>query len=78
MSTASAYLAEAYAMTKLHKEKMKSFEKEEAKRPEICNGLKKSSSGGWFTKMFKKVHPVIVSSSDSSINSRKYICIVGQ
>ncbi|KAF3668976.1 hypothetical protein FXO38_07812 [Capsicum annuum] len=68
MSTASAHLAEAYAMKKLHKEKMKSFEKEEFKRPETCSHLKKSSSGGWFTKMFKKVHPVTAPASDSKNN----------
>ncbi|KAF3662884.1 hypothetical protein FXO37_12246 [Capsicum annuum] len=66
MSTASAYLAEAYAMKKLYKEKMKSLEKKEAKSPaETCNHLKKSSSGGCFTKMFKKVHPITAPNSDS-------------
>ncbi|OIT32942.1 hypothetical protein A4A49_07303 [Nicotiana attenuata] len=69
MSTASAYLAEAYAMKTLHKEKMKSLEKEET-----CNQWKKSSSssssGDWFTKMFKKVHPVTAQSSNSATNLR--------
>ncbi|KAK4352422.1 hypothetical protein RND71_027940 [Anisodus tanguticus] len=71
MSTASAYLVEVYAMKKIHKEKLKSLEKEEAKRPETCNQLRKSSScsNGWFTKMFKKVHPVTTILSNSAINS---------
>ncbi|KAF3650625.1 hypothetical protein T459_12576 [Capsicum annuum] len=69
MCTASAYLAEAYAMKKLHEEKMKNLEKEKVKIPETCNHLKKSSSGGWFTKMFKKVHPVTAPSSNSKNNN---------
>ncbi|KAJ8541405.1 hypothetical protein K7X08_002221 [Anisodus acutangulus] len=44
MSIASAYLVEVYAMKKIHKEKLKSLEKAEAKRPETCNQLRKPSS----------------------------------
>lgn len=68
MSTASAYLAEAYAMTKLQKEKMKTSEKEEAKITE--NSSSSSSGGDWFTKMFNKVHPVTAPSSNSATNLR--------
>ncbi|KAH0680101.1 hypothetical protein KY284_021186 [Solanum tuberosum] len=70
MSIASGYLVEAYAMKMIHKDKMKNLEKKEATTHENCNQSKKSSSSSssssWFTKMFKKVHPVTTPSSDSS------------
>lgn len=75
---ASAYLVETYAMKMLYKEKMKKLEKEEVTTHEICNDKSKksssssSSSSGWFTKMFKKVHPVTTPSSDSATKSRTY------
>ncbi|KAG5612543.1 hypothetical protein H5410_023824 [Solanum commersonii] len=62
MSIASG-LVEAYAMKMIHKDKMKNLEKKEATTHENCN---QSSSSSWFTKMFKKVHPVTTPSSDSS------------
>ncbi|PHT98378.1 hypothetical protein BC332_32699 [Capsicum chinense] len=52
-------------MKTIHTEKMKNLEKEEVKRPETCNHLKKASFRGWFTKMFKKAHYVTTPSSDS-------------
>ncbi|NP_001352393.1 uncharacterized protein LOC104647144 [Solanum lycopersicum] len=74
MSIASG-LVEAYVMKKLHEEKTKNFEKNEAITHENCNQSKKSSSssssssGDWFTKMFKKVQPVTAPSSDSATKS---------
>ncbi|KAK6792396.1 hypothetical protein RDI58_011477 [Solanum bulbocastanum] len=77
----STYLVETYAMKMLYKENMKIKEKEEATKHEIiCNDqLKKSSSssfsssgGNWFTKMFKKVHPVTTPSSDSATKLRTF------
>uniref|UniRef100_M1CMU3 Uncharacterized protein n=1 Tax=Solanum tuberosum TaxID=4113 RepID=M1CMU3_SOLTU len=72
----STYLVETYAMKMLYKERMKTLEKEEATTHEIiCKDQSKessSSSGGWFTKMFKKVHPVTTSSSDSATKSRTF------
>uniref|UniRef100_M1CMU2 Uncharacterized protein n=1 Tax=Solanum tuberosum TaxID=4113 RepID=M1CMU2_SOLTU len=68
MSIASG-LVEAHVMKMIHKDKMKNLEKKEATTHENCNQLKKSSSSSsssWFTKMFKKVHPVTTPSSDSS------------
>lgn len=59
--SASGYLAETYAMKTLYKEKMKRLDKEEATTYGIYNdkSKKSSSSGdGWYTKMFKKVHPI--------------------
>lgn len=59
--SASGYLAETYAMKMLYKEKMKRLDKEDATTYGIYNdkSKKSSSSGdGWFTKMFKKVHPI--------------------
>lgn len=62
----STYLVETYAMKMLYKERMKTLEKEEATTHEIiCKDRSKkssSSSGGWFTKIFKKVHPVTIPS----------------
>ncbi|KAK4722358.1 hypothetical protein R3W88_012591 [Solanum pinnatisectum] len=74
MSIASG-VVEAYVMKKLHKEKMKNLEMKEATTHETCNQSKKSSSSSsssWFTKMFKKVHPVIIPSSDSATKSRTF------
>ncbi|WMV27084.1 hypothetical protein MTR67_020469 [Solanum verrucosum] len=71
----STYLVETYAMKMLYKEKMKTLEKEEATTHEIiCRDQSKESpsSGGWFTKMFKKVHPITTPSSDSATKSRTF------
>ncbi|PSS19543.1 hypothetical protein CEY00_Acc11638 [Actinidia chinensis var. chinensis] len=62
MASASAALAEAYMMRKLHKEKMKSMEiikpKDEKQIKEVRDiAHEKETSGGCFFGMFKKIHP---------------------
>ncbi|CAK9174248.1 unnamed protein product [Ilex paraguariensis] len=72
MSTASAGLAEVYVTKKLYKEKMKRMENEEAQKKNYASpdhGRKSNSGGGFFSTVFKKIHPAAMPSSDSSMGA---------